>query len=255
MLGALRASKFGSQADVTTFEQWQNRFVCSYTSTSNTPQQTTEDYTQNQSWCCEYQDGAVVLTAQYKHANEVQSSVRVESTIALDQIFEVAPNEIKACANQGANRPPATYCKDVLETILPLKETLGEERRDIPVLMMLGDRVKASAFPMIQQVRTTGILPCNDSQASKMPKLWKLNTFRHYRCLEHVAHFDMNWDDKLPFAIFRGAASGMAKHQQRDTVTLRKTCRQNLRCNFVYQHSNSTLVDAKLTNLNGLELN
>lgn len=81
------------------------------------------------------------------------------------------------------------------------------------------------------------------------------NFGRHFYSLMNVIENDTrSWDQKNPKAIYRGLCTGRSKSayrgkKTRDTgdVSDYDLCQQIPRCRLVYEYSNSTLVDAKLT--------
>jgi Glycosyl transferase family 90 len=70
------------------------------------------------------------------------------------------------------------------------------------------------------------------------------NYQRHFQSLNGVTASDIPWHDKQNFAVYRGALTG--RNRVRYQSTDLQFCEQVPRCNFVYQYSNSSLVDAKL---------
>jgi len=96
------------------------------------------------------------------------------------------------------------------------------------------------------------------------PIVFKLNIERHYSHIYQVADADVPWVDKRNAAVFRGKLMGesVALETARllgvKTATLSNTerCQLFSRCRLVYNHANSTLVDAKLplpfANLRGI---
>jgi hypothetical protein len=80
------------------------------------------------------------------------------------------------------------------------------------------------------------------------------NFGRHFYPLMAVITADRNWDQKISKAIYRGLCTGRSKSIYNDkkirnelNVTDYDWCQHVPRCRLVYNYSNSTLVDAKLT--------
>lgn len=83
------------------------------------------------------------------------------------------------------------------------------------------------------------------------PILWKFGSRRHYNHIERkVEAHDIPWAQKLDRAVFRGSLTGRMPMDRPE----RERCRSMPRCNLVWQHANSTLVDAKLSKLDGRPL-
>jgi hypothetical protein len=83
------------------------------------------------------------------------------------------------------------------------------------------------------------------------PILWKFGSRRHYNHIERkVEAHDIPWAQKLDRAVFRGSLTGRMPMDRPE----REVCRSMPRCNLVWQHANSTLVDAKLSKLDGRPL-
>ena len=79
------------------------------------------------------------------------------------------------------------------------------------------------------------------------PIVWKLATHRHFDKLYTVFREDTVWSEKKDMAIFRGQLTG-SKRGYNKTLSDYENCHKLLRCRMVYDHANSTLVDARLTN-------
>jgi Glycosyl transferase family 90 len=67
---------------------------------------------------------------------------------------------------------------------------------------------------------------------------------RHFEPLNHVNDADIAWENKFNMAVYRGALTGRNKADYKSSDL--KFCVQVPRCNLVYQHGNSSLVDAML---------
>jgi Glycosyl transferase family 90 len=94
------------------------------------------------------------------------------------------------------------------------------------------------------------------------PIVWKLATHRHYGLLDQVTQDDIPWHDKKNMAVFRGQLTGSLGGGYNKHLTPEQNCENLMRCRLVYNHANSTLIDARLTStrkrlpniLNGVEL-
>ena len=209
------------------------------------------DCTGEARWNYEYKDNdtAVLLTDSYDR----NASWRLSRESATLNSFWVDRNKMKACAShpQGPGSL-ANYCKDTLRTVLSTLDILGHEHyKDAPVLMRFGDNTRRFPYPTFQKARkVNNEMSCQDRSSEPLqPIIWELNTKRHYRLLKDVGVLDVEWQDKRPMAVFRGVPSQMQGFFEGDNVPVLEKCKRSVRCNFVYQHHNSTLVDAKLTEL------
>jgi hypothetical protein len=68
---------------------------------------------------------------------------------------------------------------------------------------------------------------------------------RHFGQLKHVIVDDIQWEHKKNIAVFRGAITGRNKASKGSKDL--QFCAQVPRCNMVYRYHNSSLVDAKAT--------
>ena len=85
------------------------------------------------------------------------------------------------------------------------------------------------------------------------PILWKLEMCRHWDPLEFARRQDFHWKEKKLGALWRGDLTG--KHIPADEMTDEQVCFANQRCRFVFQHRNSHLVNAGLSDgLNWLKI-
>jgi hypothetical protein len=100
---------------------------------------------------------------------------------------------------------------------------------------------------------TTTTEPSSCTYETWYPAIWKLETARHFRGLYLVPSLDRPWENKLPMAVFRGAATGFQSTKLEASWTAETTsyerCRHIPRCNLCYLYANSKTVDAKLTRL------
>jgi hypothetical protein len=77
------------------------------------------------------------------------------------------------------------------------------------------------------------------------PIVWKLEMCRHWDPLEFARQQDFHWEEKKLGALWRGDLTG--KHLSVDQMTDEQVCFANQRCRFVFQHRNSQLVNAGLS--------
>ena len=93
------------------------------------------------------------------------------------------------------------------------------------------------------------------------PILWKFATARHFRALGKVYREDTPWEKKIPQAVFRGQLTGSRDGYDKHSSDL-VNCMNMRRCRLVYTHSDSKIIDARLTStrnrmphtLNGVNL-
>ena len=168
------------------------------------------------------------------------------------------------------------YCQDIKDSFLTAWN--HEESEDLimsgnedtlPVLLQFGDDKRTINFPVIKKFRSAFTEPldlvrvtsqeCYSTPREPMntvhhknyfqPIIWKLNSNRHYGKLNEVYTNDTAWGRKKDVAIFRGALTGQGYSR---TSSDDENCQQLKRCQLVYEHANSTIIDAKLTNARGL---
>lgn len=82
------------------------------------------------------------------------------------------------------------------------------------------------------------------------PIIWKLATDRHYKKLYQVYREDTPWYKKKDMAIFRGQLTGSRDGYDKE-LSDEQNCHNLKRCRLVYDHANSTLIDARLTSTRG----
>eukprot|EP00934_Nitzschia_sp_Nitz4_P009309 Nitzschia sp. Nitz4//scaffold9_size221794//45918//48437//NITZ4_001328-RA/size221794-processed-gene-0.7-mRNA-1//1//CDS//3329560947//9299//frame0 len=90
------------------------------------------------------------------------------------------------------------------------------------------------------------ILPTVHHTDRFQPIVWKLATHRHYEKLYQVYQKDTAWIQKKDMGIFRGQLTGSRDGFDKK-LTDEENCKRLKRCRLVYNHANSTLVDAQLT--------
>ena len=157
------------------------------------------------------------------------------------------------------------YCQDVVEVfeiIRPLPSKM------MPVFMQFGDMKRSHDFgfveiPHFKKFRSATdnlesiisptcvsprrrILPSAQADDIMQPIVWKLASHRHYSQLPSVSKYDTPWPLKKDMAIFRGQLTGALESFDKKK-SAQDNCDNMVRCQLVQQHSNSSLVDAKLT--------
>ena len=183
------------------------------------------------------------------------------------------------------------YCYDIKKLMLPALlhvdwEREGTDTEAPPTLLQFGDNKNSHghgtiAFPHLKKFRSAVAsqtdldrvtsVECHDKPREMLtavhgkqvfqPIVWKLATHRHFGYLSSIQHWDTPWSQKMNKAIFRGQLTGAKDNYLRHESDFYNCMHMN-RCKLVYEHANSTLLDAKLTStrrrlpdvLNGVEL-
>lgn len=78
------------------------------------------------------------------------------------------------------------------------------------------------------------------------PIIWKLATARHFRMLGKMYREDTPWEQKKDKAVFRGQLTG-SRDGYHKKLPDEVNCLNLRRCRLVYTHSQSKLINAKLT--------
>jgi Glycosyl transferase family 90 len=180
------------------------------------------------------------------------------------------------------------YCEDVVRLLLPANDHIAWEHAQYdtfalpedypPILMQFGDLphshdyrfVSFPHFKKFRQAATPAELNgavnndemikkakyCYDNARQRLksdtpyqPIVWKLASHRHYGLLDQVSIKDKSWDEKKNMAVFRGQLTGSLGYDK-DASPL-SNCLKLSRCRLVYNHGNSTLVNALLTSTRG----
>lgn len=76
------------------------------------------------------------------------------------------------------------------------------------------------------------------------PIIWLLNIDRHFKMTKMVRYYDRSFEAKKNQAVFRGLLTGLEYNKN---ATDDENCQNLVRCRFVYNSSNSKIIDAKLT--------
>ena len=173
------------------------------------------------------------------------------------------------------------YCADVADLLLPALSHIQLENRAkgnleaSPVLLQFGDNKQSHVFgnvmvPHIKKFRSAAVSSkelelVTTGECAKAPRkplrskhgdlvfqpiVWKLATDRHYKKLYQVYREDTPWYKKKNMAIFRGQLTGTRDGYDKK-LSDEENCLMLRRCRLVYNHANSTLIDAALTSTRG----
>ena len=170
------------------------------------------------------------------------------------------------------------YCSDVKSSFLTAWNHVQwehEERESPPAILQFGDNKDSHIFgavnvPLIKKFRSSFTDPsdlelvtskkCYSTPRDMMktthsvdrfqPIIWKLATHRHYEKLYQVYETDTAWENKRNCAIFRGQLTGSRDGYDKK-LSDEENCLRLKRCRLVYNHANSTLIDASLTSTRG----
>ena len=192
------------------------------------------------------------------------------------------------------------YCEDIEQLLLPAwrhlrlldrTNVLESSTDPPPTLIQFGDNKQSHVFkdvnvPHIKKFRSAAKTPedlkavtsasCYSSSEGGLrkaldtvahgnhrfqPIVWKLATDRHFKKLGDVYRYDTQWARKKDVAVFRGQLTGSRDGYDKHLSDM-ENCQNLKRCRLVYNHANSTLIDARLTStrerlpdvLNGVEL-
>lgn len=206
------------------------------------------------------------------HVVEIDSEIRRDYIMIMDPVM----------FNGTKHLPHAGYRADVIETVLPLLDSLDDK----PLLMQWGDRVSfhlknsaphqsTLAIPHLKKCRP--VLSKNElermtsakcygvdrprsntifrKEATHEPIIWKLDSHRLFGPIKDIVGPDKPWSNKQPKAIFRGKLTGHAIDSNRTRIldkgnmTDEEYCNAIQRCRFVLRHRNSTNMDVCLTDL------
>ena len=79
------------------------------------------------------------------------------------------------------------------------------------------------------------------------PIIWKMDINRHFGPTAEVPKYDRSWQQKKNMAVFRGTLTGNLRVEDvwSDRMSDLEKCFTMIRCRLVYEHGNSTLLDAK----------
>jgi hypothetical protein len=158
------------------------------------------------------------------------------------------------------------FCADILD-LLEMTEKLNENSSSsAPVVTLFGDILGVDAknhnFPLIGKWRharkkqdldaLTSTSHCEGSGVTGEeiePIVWRLESNRHWDPVEPSMKEDIPWEQKRPSTMWRGDFTGVAHYKTSSTnMTDLEHCLINQRCRFVYEHLDSTLIDAGIAN-------
>jgi len=178
------------------------------------------------------------------------------------------------------------YCLDVAQTFLPaLDHVQWEVERDNsettttvlpPAILQFGDLKHSHVYQLIslphfkkfriaaspEELERVTTITANKNECYDRPRdllkedsvlqpiIWKLATRRHYGLVPQVIVKDRPWDQKKDMAVFRGQLTGSRDGFDKHRSPV-ENCLNLRRCRLVYNHANSTLVNARLTDTRG----
>jgi len=202
--------------------------------------------------------------------NSTTTSVEFDSIVDADTPFFFHKDTLRECAKKQrlwgrlANnnrirkrKSLRTYCSEAVWLTKYLNDSC-------PVLGVFGDqppKPTEPAVPLIGKWRAAtnklsveNVDNCWNHNAREplpsslyecmSPIIWKLETHRHWDPIPHAKRQDTPWQKKKLGALWRGDYTGV----HYSNMTPLEQCLHNQRCAFVYNHANSTLVDAGLSN-------
>ena len=202
------------------------------------------------------------------HIRSQETDLSFTRDPGMSQIFAFEPSIVKTIAYRSNRDVLSSYCKDLTDI----------QEREKPLLFSFGDGKATSAekdtlVPHFRKVRYAATvydiehaapstktclrnsernpLRTNSPVQAMQPVIWKLNSKRHYGLIEEVDANDVPWGDKKNAAIFRGCLSGGRGDGYNRESSDYENCMTMRRCRLVYESDQSSLIDAKITNLLG----
>lgn len=203
--------------------------------------------------------------------------LRIESSTAISRLM-INPTRamIETCNT--------TYCIDTSRFLFAARDKIMDSDENAPLVIQYGDAEPYQALeantsnlfwypyvPVVKKFRyamtkeelhrvTQTNVPCltsEDRLTSNVadPTLRSqaivsiLNYDRHFALLRKVAAQDTPWESKKNIAVWRGALTG-TNRILRESRTDEDWCLAIPRCQVVFHNGNSSLIDAKLVNLN-----
>jgi hypothetical protein len=215
-------------------------------------------------------NGAAVRLQEVEEGRVLLASKTPQAT----EIFTLDPVQIDACAANKAFRY-RNYCKDLRRYVLdPWYELLSQDQQDAdgqpPLVVKIGDVTRDRRYghvriPVLTKFRsvqpqqapavldtnaTCGSGPTRHNANNPQSIVWLMTLERHFGGMFKVACHDVEWHDKLPRIVFRGALTGTGTFSPHAAAV--DNCRAMLRCRLVYQTSasSSSLINAKLSESN-----
>ncbi|CAB9513684.1 KDEL motif-containing protein 1 [Seminavis robusta] len=214
--------------------------------------------------------------------------VRLEPGIRTDDAMIIVPAALEGSTNTSSH---AGFRNDIVQTLLPFMEMLHdkpiisqwgdkkslvissseatladtdttatrENRRPLISLPHLKKCRRALTKDERRQITNSGSCYSSaDRPHSDFPIVWKLDSNRLLGWVPFVHRNDKLWTEKQSKAVWRGRLTGQALSENRavlrSEVSEKEYCRALKRCNFVLQHHNSTMVDARLITLQSKKL-
>jgi len=194
--------------------------------------------------------------------------ITVEAQMHMNYLFFVDPlkdlNDTLDCASIPSGRKDLSqYCRQTLQDVLPFLVN----GTNVPLLLQYGDHHITQSgqanVPYLKKFRLrqppceTLSFPSAQQQCFDRPRrmshgffepiIFTLNNRRHFGKVKDVPQFDVPWEQKKNMAIFRGTLSGISPPDPFRNRTVVDRCRLLPRCDFVYQFSNSSLINAAIT--------
>lgn len=219
----------------------------------------------------------------------VDSAIEPDTTFYVDPdvvIDCLKPNETAKFPDRVIFRKNMNmYCEDAATSLLTAiahvdweRKLQGEDASSIvvqPTLIQFGDLKHSHYFgninvPHLKKFRSATTrdwldsvtaLECYTSPRDFLPNahhttyfqpiIWKLASRRHFGNLVRVFKEDTAWSLKKNMAIFRGQLTGAQADGYNKHRPALENCLKLRRCRLVYNHSNSSLVQAHLTSTRG----
>lgn len=211
------------------------------------------------------------------HTNyTIQSSIEPDTAFVLDRAT------VMDCAVRIGNPRFADrvqfrsnmymYCLDVANSVLPAMDHVQWEGTDVPpIILQFGDLKHSHYYQFVrlphlkkfriaakpEELELVTSKECYDGPRNPVkdgivlqPIVWKLATRRHYGLVDQVIDKDRPWEQKRNMAVFRGQLTGSRDGFNKKLSDV-ENCLNLRRCRLVYDHANSTVINARLTNTRG----
>jgi hypothetical protein len=195
-----------------------------------------------------------------------------------DEAAEKDARQLQLAARVKFRPNMRMYCYDIKNSFLTAWNHVqwnSNEKEVPPALMQFGDNKDSHTYgainvPIIKKFRSSfthasELEKVTSKECYAVPRepmmtihhtdrfqpiVWKLATHRHYEKLYQVYQKDTAWDKKRDAAIFRGQLTGSRDGYDR-TLGDEENCLRLKRCRLVYNHANSSIIDASLTSTRG----
>jgi len=210
------------------------------------------------------------------------TSYTMQSSIEPDTAFVLDRATVKDCAVRVGDPRFADrvqfrgnmymYCLDVANSVLPALDHVQWEGTNVPpVILQFGDLKHSHYYQLVslphlkkfriaakpEELERATSKECYDGPRNSVkddtvlqPIVWKLATRRHYGLVNQVIDKDRPWEEKKNMAVFRGQLTGSRDGFDKELSDV-ENCLNLRRCRLVYNHANSTVVNARLTNTRG----